>query len=60
VWVSNANLLTHADFETCDPLIGQWCYNGLPCRMVRAQAGLSDPQELAQPTAVLQVLEDTV
>jgi anaerobic selenocysteine-containing dehydrogenase len=33
-WISNANLLTHADFEDCDHLIGTWVYNGLPCRVV--------------------------
>jgi anaerobic selenocysteine-containing dehydrogenase len=36
VWISNANALTSAEFENCDPLIGQWAYNGLPCRMVAA------------------------
>jgi anaerobic selenocysteine-containing dehydrogenase len=33
VWISNANTLTSAEFENCDPLIGQWAYNGLPCRI---------------------------
>jgi anaerobic selenocysteine-containing dehydrogenase len=34
VWISNANLLTHADIEDSDPLIGTWTYNGLPCRVL--------------------------
>lgn len=38
VWVSNANLLTTAEFETCDPLLGQWPYNGLPCRIYHADS----------------------
>jgi anaerobic selenocysteine-containing dehydrogenase len=33
IWTSNANVLTNAEFETCDPLLGQWSYNGLPCRV---------------------------
>jgi len=34
VWISNANLLTSADIENSDPLIGTWTYNGLPCRVI--------------------------
>jgi thiosulfate reductase / polysulfide reductase chain A len=34
LWVSNANVLTNGDFETSDPLIGTWTYNGYPCRIV--------------------------
>lgn len=34
VWVSNANVLTNADIETSDPLIGTWTYNGIPCRVL--------------------------
>jgi len=33
IWISNANVLTSAEFENCDPLLGQWSYNGLPCRV---------------------------
>jgi predicted molibdopterin-dependent oxidoreductase YjgC len=33
IWISNANVLTNADFESCDPLLGQWSYNGLQCRV---------------------------
>ena len=33
VWLSNANLLTSANFEDCDPLLGQWQFNGLACRV---------------------------
>ncbi|MFA6809418.1 MAG: molybdopterin dinucleotide binding domain-containing protein, partial [Eubacteriales bacterium] len=36
VWDSNANMLTSGDFETSDPLIGTWTYNGLRCRVERA------------------------
>lgn len=28
---TNANLLTDADFESCDPLVGTATYNGIPC-----------------------------
>ena len=31
---ANANLLTNADFDKSDPLLGQWKYNDLPCRVV--------------------------
>lgn len=34
---SNANLLTSADFSTCDPLLGQWQYNAIPCRILPAE-----------------------
>ncbi len=45
VWISNANLLTSADIETSDPLIGTWTYNGLPCRVL-ADAALPVNQTL--------------
>lgn len=35
IWTANANVLTHADFESCEPLLGQWTYNGIPCRISR-------------------------
>lgn len=34
VWISNANLLTSADIEISDPVIGAWTYNGIPCRVL--------------------------
>jgi thiosulfate reductase / polysulfide reductase chain A len=37
VWISNANVLTNADIETSDPLIGTWTYNGIPCRVLPAK-----------------------
>jgi anaerobic selenocysteine-containing dehydrogenase len=37
VWKSNANCLTNANFENCEPLLGQWTYNGLPCRVFLAE-----------------------
>jgi anaerobic selenocysteine-containing dehydrogenase len=37
VWHSNANLLTNADAQECDTLMGQWAYNGLPCRVYPAE-----------------------
>lgn len=33
IWRANANLLTSGDFETSDPLVGTWTYNGIPCRV---------------------------
>jgi len=36
VWIANANILTNADFECSDPLVGTSTYNGLPCRVVQA------------------------
>lgn len=36
LWISNANILTSADFDSADPLIGTWTYNGLPCRVGKA------------------------
>jgi anaerobic selenocysteine-containing dehydrogenase len=35
LWISNANILTDAGFESSDPLIGTWIYNGLKCRVTR-------------------------
>ncbi len=40
VWRSNANLLTNADAQKYDNLIGQWIYNGLPCRVYPAEEEL--------------------
>ncbi|MEL1135993.1 molybdopterin-dependent oxidoreductase [Desulfitobacterium sp. THU1] len=36
IWLSNANLLTSGDFETSDPLVGTWTYNGISCRIRKA------------------------
>ena len=37
VWRSNANLLTNADAQEYDNLLGQWACNGLPCRVYPAE-----------------------
>ena len=37
VWRSNANLLTNADAQKYDNLLGQWACNGLPCRVYPAE-----------------------
>jgi len=37
VWRSNANLLTNADVQEYDNLLGQWVCNGLPCRVYPAE-----------------------
>ena len=37
VWRSNANLLTNAEPQEYDTLLGQWAYNGLPCRVYPAE-----------------------
>lgn len=31
---SNANMLTSASIENCEPLIGTWTYNGIPCTVM--------------------------
>jgi anaerobic selenocysteine-containing dehydrogenase len=31
---SNANMLTSGAIEDCEPLIGSWTYNGIPCTVV--------------------------
>ena len=35
VWESNTNLLTSADIEACDPILGQWSYRTLRCRVYK-------------------------
>ncbi|MCC6957189.1 MAG: molybdopterin-dependent oxidoreductase [Anaerolineales bacterium] len=45
VWVSNANVLTSANIETSDPLIGTWTYNGLPCRVFAVEAAMERTYE---------------
>jgi anaerobic selenocysteine-containing dehydrogenase len=32
-WRSNVNVLTSADIEGCEPLIGTWAYNAIPCAL---------------------------
>ena len=52
VWLSNANLLTSADAQEYDNLMGQWAYNGLPCRVYPAEdkdIGPSVQQEVVAP-----------
>jgi anaerobic selenocysteine-containing dehydrogenase len=34
LWLSNANILTNADYDSADPLIGTATYNGIPCRVL--------------------------
>lgn len=34
---SNVNVLTSCDIEKCEPLIGSWTYNGIPCAVTRAE-----------------------
>lgn len=34
LWLSNANVLTNADYGASDPLIGTATYNGIPCRVL--------------------------
>jgi N-acetylglutamate synthase-like GNAT family acetyltransferase len=36
VWEANANVLTSADVARCDPILGQWPFRGIPCRVSRA------------------------
>ncbi|MBU5613855.1 GNAT family N-acetyltransferase [Geomonas azotofigens] len=36
VWEANANVLTSADVDHCDPILGQWSFRGIPCRVYRA------------------------
>lgn len=36
IWLSNANLLTSGDFDSSDPLVGTWTYNGVPCRVKKS------------------------
>jgi len=36
-WRSNTNLLTTARIEDCEPLIGSWRYNGIPCTVEACQ-----------------------
>jgi hypothetical protein len=47
IWISNANVLTNGDFDNCDPLLGQWTYNGLPCRVSLLRK--DDTETLAKP-----------
>jgi len=35
VWQSNANLLTNAEVEVCDPILGQWSYRDLRCKVYK-------------------------
>ncbi len=37
LWEANANVLINADYEASDPLIGTATYNGVPCRVTRAE-----------------------
>ena len=37
LWESNANVLTSADTAGCDPVLGQWNYRSIPCRVYKAE-----------------------
>ncbi len=36
LWESNANILTTADTAECDPILGQWDFRSIPCRIYKA------------------------
>lgn len=36
MWEANANVLTSADVEQCDPILGQWSFRSIPCRVYKA------------------------
>ncbi len=36
LWEANANVLTSADVADCDPILGQWSFRGIACRVYRA------------------------
>ena len=55
MWEANANVLTSADNELCDPILGQWSFRSIPCRVYKSvdfirtevrQAGAGDWEEL--------------
>jgi anaerobic selenocysteine-containing dehydrogenase len=33
IWQSNVNVLTSCDIQNCEPLIGSWAYNAIPCKI---------------------------
>jgi anaerobic selenocysteine-containing dehydrogenase len=37
LYESNANVLTTADTQMCDPILGQWNLRAIPCRIYKAQ-----------------------
>jgi len=37
LWESNANILTTADTALCDPILGQWDFRSIPCRIYKAE-----------------------
>ena len=37
VWQSNANMLTSAAVASCDPILGQWSYRTLRCRVYKVE-----------------------
>jgi anaerobic selenocysteine-containing dehydrogenase len=37
LWESNANVLTTADTAFCDPILGQWDFRSIPCRIYKAE-----------------------
>jgi thiosulfate reductase / polysulfide reductase chain A len=41
VWESNANVLTSADTAGCDPILGQWSFRTLYCRVYKAEEDAS-------------------
>lgn len=37
LWESNANLLTSAETAECDPVLGQWKYRSIRCKVYKAE-----------------------
>ncbi|PLY01044.1 MAG: dehydrogenase [Desulfuromonas sp.] len=55
-FVANANTLTTADFASADPVLGQWKYNNLPCRICPAE--IQEPQCASEEPVAPQAKEN--
>jgi anaerobic selenocysteine-containing dehydrogenase len=40
LWESNANVLTSADTAECDPVLGQWNYRSVRCKVYKAEEAI--------------------
>ncbi|MDR3315586.1 MAG: molybdopterin-dependent oxidoreductase [Coriobacteriales bacterium] len=48
-WLSNINVLTSCAIADCEPLVGTWLYNGIPCKVNPVANSAESPAEALAP-----------
>jgi anaerobic selenocysteine-containing dehydrogenase/N-acetylglutamate synthase-like GNAT family acetyltransferase len=58
LWTANANVLTSADTAGCDPILGQWSFRTLSCKVYKAPVALRPAEEKDREALLALLLEN--